>query len=96
MEAFEVGALDYIVKPIEPGRIRETIERANKSLAHEKYISARVEDKLRERINALLRSMRREEITYAKLPIKERGRIILLNQEDIVYAEARDKGLHLY
>jgi len=96
VEAFEVGALDYIVKPIEPGRIRETIERANKSLAHEKYISARVEDKLRERINALLRSMRREDITYTKLPIKERGRIVLLNQEDIIYAEARDKKVFIY
>jgi two-component system response regulator LytT len=96
VEAFEVGALDYIVKPIEPGRIRETIERANKRMAHEKFISARVEEKLRERINALLRSMRREDITYAKLPIKERGRIILLNQEDIVYAEARDKKVYVY
>ena len=96
VEAFDVGALDYIVKPIEPGRIRETIERANKRLAHEKFISARVEEKLRERINAMLRSMRREDITYSKLPIKERGRIILLNQEDIVYAEARDKKVYVY
>lgn len=96
VEAFDVGALDYIVKPIEPGRIRETIERANKRLAHEKFISARVEEKLRERINALLRSMRREDIIYSKLPIKERGRIILLNQEKIVYAEARDKKVYVY
>ena len=96
VEAFDVGALDYIVKPIEPGRIRETIERANRRLAHEKFVSAKVEEKLRERINLMLRSMRREDITYTKLPIKERGRILLLNQEDIVYAESRQKKVFVY
>lgn len=96
VEAFNVGALDYIVKPIEPNRIRETIERANKQLANEKFISAKVEEKVRERINTLLKSMRREDITYAKLPIKERSRIILLNQEDIIYTESRGKKVFVY
>jgi len=91
VEAFEVGALDYIVKPIEPNRIRETIDRANKRLAHEKYVDLHVEGKLRKRINLLLRNADQESITYAKLPIKERGKIILLNQEDILFAESRGK-----
>ncbi len=96
VEAFNVGALDYIVKPIEPNRIRETIERANKRLAHEKFIEAKVEEKLRERINILLKGLRKEDINYAKLPIKERGKIILLNQEDVVYAESREKKVYVY
>ena len=96
VEAFDVGALDYIVKPIEPNRIRETIERANKRLAHEKFISAQVEEKLRERINILLKNLRKEDVTYAKLPIKERNRILLLNQADIVYAESRGKKVFVF
>ncbi len=95
VEAFKLGALDYIVKPIEPGRIRETIERVNKQLAHDKYIDLQVEAKLRERINLLLRSMGRDDLPYIKLPVKEKGRIILLNQEQIVYAESRGKKVFI-
>lgn len=93
VEAFEVGALDYVVKPIDRNRIRETIERANKQLAHEKYVDLQVEAKLRKRLNLLLRNTVQESITYDKLPIRDRGKIILLNQEDILFAESRGKKI---
>jgi two-component system LytT family response regulator/two-component system response regulator LytT len=95
VEAFALDALDYIVKPMEPNRIRETIDRANHRLAHEKFISQRVEEKLRERINILLKNLRAEDITCSRLPIKQRGKIALLNQDDIIFAESRGKKVFI-
>lgn len=96
VEAFELDALDYIVKPLEPTRIKETIDRANKWLANEKYLNARVEEKLRERINRLLKSVSNVDVSFRKLPIKERGRVILINQSDILYAESQGKKVFIY
>lgn len=96
VEAFELDALDYIVKPLEPNRIKETIERANKWLANDKYVNARVEEKLRERIKKLLKMVENKDLTYYKLPIRERGRILLINQEDILYAESQGKKVFVF
>jgi two-component system response regulator LytT len=96
VEAFEVGALDYIVKPFEPNRIKETLERAKKQLAHDKYINARVEEKLRERIEILLRSINKDGVFFDKLPIKERAKITLINQDDIIFAESQGKKVIIY
>ncbi|MGE5416221.1 MAG: LytR/AlgR family response regulator transcription factor [Acidobacteriota bacterium] len=96
VEAFELGALDYIVKPLEPGRIKETIERAKKRLTHEKYLNSRVEEMLRGRIDTLLKSLPKDDIIYGKLPIKERGKTTLINQDDIIYCESQGKKVFLY
>jgi DNA-binding LytR/AlgR family response regulator len=55
-----------------------------------------VEEKLRERINRLLKSVSSVDVSYRKLPIKERGRIILINQSDILYAESQGKKVFVY
>ncbi|MGE5396143.1 MAG: LytR/AlgR family response regulator transcription factor [Chitinophagales bacterium] len=96
VEAFELDALDYIVKPLEPNRIRETIERAQKRLLHDKLLEARVEEKMRNRINSLLRTIPKEDIIFDMLPIKERGKITLISQNDIIYAESQGKKVFIY
>lgn len=95
-EAFKLDALDYIIKPLEPGRIRETIERAKKRLAHEEYLHARVEEMMRLRIDALLRNLPRGDVILGKLPIKERGKTTLINQDDIIYCESQGKKVFIY
>ncbi|NLU50729.1 MAG: response regulator transcription factor [Syntrophomonadaceae bacterium] len=91
VDAFELNALDYIVKPLEPMRIQETIDRAKNRLVHEKLIESRVEEKLKERIDIFVKKLRKEEVFFDKFPIRERGKIILLNQEEIIYAESQGK-----
>lgn len=90
VEAFDIGALDYIVKPMEPGRIKETIARAKKWQAHDNYLEQRVQEKMREKLSRLMGSLR-SEAGQERLPIKERSKIILINQDDIIYAESQGK-----
>jgi two-component system LytT family response regulator len=48
LRAFEFGALDYLVKPIEPERLREALERAARIAADPAYVAGRedVEDEV--------------------------------------------------
>lgn len=96
VEAFALDALDYIVKPIQPDRLQETVNRAQKRLVHDKLIENLVEDKLKERIDLFIKKLRREEMWLDKLPIRERGKITIINQEDVIFAESQGKKVFIH
>jgi two-component system response regulator LytT len=95
VKAYELGALDYIVKPIEQNRIELTIDRARKQLAHQNIIEEMVKGRLKERIDFILEKSRGYEIYSNKLPIREKGKISLLNQENIVFCESQGKKVYI-
>lgn len=95
VEAYDLGALDYIVKPIEQSRLEKTISRAKFQMAHRDAIEEMVKNKLKERIDFILEKYRDNEIYSSKLPVREKGKIILLNQEEIIYCETRKKKVFI-
>lgn len=96
IQAYELEALDYIVKPIEQSRIEKTIMRAKKQIAHRNYIDEMVSNKLKERINSLLERFRTQEMFAGKLPVREKGKIILLKPEEIIYCESQGKKVYIF
>lgn len=95
VEAYEMGAIDYILKPIEQSRIEKTINRVKYQIAHKDFIDDLVKVKLKERIDFMLERYKNHEIYSNKLPVREKGKITLLNQEDIVYCESQGKKVFL-
>lgn len=95
VDAFEIGAIDYIVKPIEQHRIEQTIIRAKERIAHKDYIDELVRDKLKDRIDFLLERYKSMETYSKKLPVREKGKITLLNPDDIVYCESQGKKVYI-
>lgn len=91
VDAFELGALDYIVKPIEQGRIENTIEKAKKHIAHKDIIEAMVQDRAKKRIDIILGKYKNFESFSNKLPVREKGKITILNHEEIIYCESQTK-----
>lgn len=79
LEAFEVNAVDYILKPFDEERLQVTMEKV-KRLVH-----AADPEPLR-RILSLL-----EKPKKTKLPVEENERIILLNPQEIVYCSISDR-----
>ena len=79
VKAFEIGAVDYILKPFEPERITQTIERLKNYRQKEWEAAA-------ERIDAVLDVTK---IKVQKLPVEKAGKIMLLNYSDIIYAYAK-------
>ncbi len=95
VEAFELGALDYIVKPIDQARIERTIERTKGWIAHNDVIEEMVKHKLKERIDFMLESYKSLELYSNRLPVREKGKISLLKQDDIVFCESQGKKVYI-
>lgn len=95
VDAYELGALDFIVKPIEQQRIEKTIYRAKQSIGHRDYLEEIVRTRLKERIDYMLERYKNHEVFSNKLPVREKGKISLLNQEDIIYCESQGKKVFI-
>ncbi|ACX52035.1 two component transcriptional regulator, LytTR family [Ammonifex degensii KC4] len=80
--AFELGAVDYILKPFEPERLAQTVRR----LSSFKSQSARWEEAL-ERLSQLLEEGPPK---LKKLPVEKEGEIRLIPYQDIIFAQAHE------
>lgn len=80
LRAFEVGAVDYILKPFEQERISKTMARLRNYQLEEWNEAAK-------RMDTALGS---NKILLQKLPVEKAGKIILLNYREIVYAYAHN------
>lgn len=82
LRAFDVHAVDYVLKPIDRHRFRTAVERARRRLAH-------APGQLDRRIAAALEELGRPAHDYAKrLAIKGDGRVILVNVDEVDRLEA--------
>ena len=92
IRAFEVHAVDYLLKPLDPARFRETIDHAITRLR-----SAR-EETLERRLEALLAGIERQRGTTGadRLVVRERDRILFVRAEHVLWAEAAGNYVRLY
>lgn len=92
VEAFEVNAVDYLLKPFEEKRIIELIERVKKI-----YYS---DNEMKERLTALLDRMERDNINYSEIGINKlavqtcRGHLKLLNYNEIVLLYTKNSRVY--
>jgi len=90
IRAFELHALDYLLKPFDQARFRDAIRHAKERLRS-------MPDKdVRRQINALLQSVEKESRYLDRLVIKSGGRISFLSTDEITWIEADDKYVLLH
>jgi len=89
LKAFEVNALDYLLKPIDESRFKQALERARTVLSR-----TRASD-LGQRLSQMLAELSRPTATSCagtepidRIPIKTRGRVVVLRVADIDWVEA--------
>jgi DNA-binding LytR/AlgR family response regulator len=82
VRAFEVNAVDYLLKPFDKKRVAQSVQKAR----------ARQEgDALpAEKIDALVRMIEAQKQPAAKILVKALGRMLLVDQKDICYAWIED------
>ena len=93
VEAFEHGAIDYVLKPFEPERLAETIARLQERLAQQVDAPREtVEDEVIERLAQRLAdhgSVRRSTLQWIKASVGSTVRLIPV--DDVFYFHADDK-----
>ncbi len=93
IEAFEVNAVDYLLKPVEAIRLEQALARARRRLTSERpgAPGAPLNDQL-ERIVKMMsnRQGRREQVA-----IKVGERFMLVQAEEIIYASLADESINI-
>jgi two-component system LytT family response regulator len=82
LQAFEVHAIDYLMKPFDSGRFQKSLERVKKSLR------ASVQNDFDHSLKNLMASLRNQNRTPGKILIKESGKIFFLDTSEITRVES--------
>jgi two-component system LytT family response regulator len=90
LRAFEVSALDYLLKPIDGGRFSEALERARSRIRGETL------DAVSERLHKMMTALAVERKHLERLSIKSAGRITFLSVDEIDWIEAADNYVHIH
>jgi len=90
VRAFDVQAMDYLVKPCRRERLKTALERARGQL--EKRNTTEIHEKL----DALLAENRPETRLGERIAVKSDGRIVLLRLAEVDWIEAADNYVNLH
>ncbi|MBS1817383.1 MAG: response regulator transcription factor [Acidobacteria bacterium] len=94
IEAFEVNAVDYLLKPVDPARLDTAVQRARRRIAAERHpgegtAGALGEDQLAKILQLVSERQSRRE----RLAVKVGERLLLVQAEDIVHASVVDETI---
>ncbi len=93
VQAFEVSAVDYVLKPFDKARVAKALERAKKMIdAHTSPV---------QRLETLVSQLgadapRRRQAHPVKLLVKSQSRMILIDADDMIYASIQDGAITIF
>ena len=89
IEAFEVNAVDYLLKPVDQSRLEVAVERARRRIVIERPADGVTNADLEKIIQLVTERQSRRE----RLAIKVAERFLLVQAEEIIYASLADEGI---
>lgn len=82
IKAFEVNAVDYVLKPFDKKRIAQSVQKARRNVQTDAAPS--------ERLESLVRMLEAQKPHTSKVLLKATGRLFLVDQKDICFASIED------
>jgi two-component system response regulator LytT len=92
IEAFEVNAVDYLLKPVDPARLRQALDRARRRLSAERSGDAGGAG-LGDQLEQLARMVAGRTPRRDQVAVKAGDRLFLVQAEDIVFASLADESI---
>jgi two-component system LytT family response regulator/two-component system response regulator LytT len=87
VQAFELNAIDYLLKPIEKNRLAQSVQRVRKLVESASSASDTLED--------LLRTIQERPPQQSKLLLRCAGRLLLIDAKDLVFAAIEEGRITL-
>jgi two-component system, LytTR family, response regulator LytT len=92
IEAFEVNAVDYLLKPVDPARLEVAVQRARRLIAFERApdVAAGAAGVTTAQLEQIVELVAERKSHRERLALKVGERFLLVQAEDIVYASLAD------
>ncbi len=92
VQAFEVNAIDYLLKPVEKTRLRETLNRAAERLEQDDF---REQESVKLKSAAAVYEEKVGKTLLERIPVHRRGEILLIPVSDVAAVVADGELLHI-
>ncbi len=92
IEAFNVNAVDYVLKPVEPTRLATAVERVRRRLGAERTAQKPRSD---EELERLLQALSERQDRREQLAIKVDERFLLVHTDEVVHASVEDEQIRV-
>jgi two-component system, LytTR family, response regulator len=89
VRAFETHAVDYLLKPIDPDRLRESLDRARREIARDRSGPA-------EQLGALFDELRARSGFVKRIGVSSAGRTFIVRVADVAWFEAAGNYVKLH
>jgi len=99
IEAFEVNAVDYLLKPVDPERLEVALQRARRRISFERLnADAALGGKIdtgfsNEQLEKIVQLVTERQSRRERLAVKVGERFLLVHAEDIIYASLADESI---
>jgi two-component system, LytTR family, response regulator len=94
IEAFEVNAVDYLLKPVDPNRLEIALQRARKRVTSERPAAGDAAPSMdAEHLEKIVQLVTERQNRRERLAIKVGDRFLLVQAEEILYASLADESI---
>ena len=93
IEAFEVNAVDYLLKPVEPTRLEQAVDRARRRIESGRLSTAA--GPLNDQLEQIVKMMAGRQVRRDQVAIKVGERFMLVQADDIIFASLADESINI-
>jgi len=90
IEAFEVNAVDYLLKPVEPTRLEQAVDRARRRIEAGKPGAG---PPLNDQLEQIVKMMAGRQVRRDQVAVKVGERFMLVQAEEIIFASLADESI---
>ena len=92
IEAFEVNAVDYLLKPVDAARLEQALQRARRRMSADQPVGGAP---LNDQLERIVKMMSSRQVHREQVAIKVGERFMLVQAEDIIYASLADESINI-
>jgi two-component system response regulator LytT len=92
IEAFEVNAVDYLLKPVDQARLEVAVDRARRRVASDRPVESPSNVNSAD-LEKIIQAVAERQSRRERLAIKVGERFLLVQSEEIIYASLADEGI---
>jgi two-component system response regulator LytT len=94
IEAFEVNAVDYLLKPVESGRLEQAVDRARRRIEAGRPSSAAARP-LNDQLEQIVKLMAGRQVRREQVAVKVGERFLLVQADEIIFASLADESINI-